>query len=460
LWIQPLPAGEARLLRPGNIDGVNSLPDGRILFTHGPGVFIGDKSGANARQLASVPGHAITPVVSPDGKRVRFTLAGDKGLYSIWELNAGGTGLHELFERWSDSMGEQTGNWTQDGKYFLFQVEHAGRWDLWALRETSSLLHRHPAPVQLTNGPLSYENPVGSRGGTEIFAVGSKKRGELVQYDAKSRQFVPYLSGISAASSRISRDRKWVVYVTYPEHTLWRCHPDGSERRQLTFSPMMVYYPEISPDGTKIAFTGATPDSLLDVYVIAMIGGSPDKVVTWGHAPTWSPDGNSLAFGALVAGAHVFQPGRWLEVHTIDLRTRQVTVLPSSGNRYAPWWPRADVLVANNFDDGYFYSLDLKTHVWTRLAQGSYYLNWTPSPDGTYLYVLNAAKSGQKVQRIRAEDFKLEDVANVGNLRLINDDTLGQASLNAWIGITADGSPTLTHDVGSDEIYALDVKWP
>ena len=223
---------------------------------------------------------------------------------------------------------------------------------------------------------------------------------------------------------------------------------------------MMVYYPEISPDATKIAFTAATPDSLLDVYVIAMAGGSPEKIVTWGHAPAWSPDGNSLAFGALVPGAHVFQQGRWLEVHTIDLHTKQVTVLPSSATRYAPWWPRADVIVADDFGDGYFYSFDLKTQTWTRLAEGRFYLNWTASPDGKYLYVLNAAPSGQKVQRIRAEDFKLEDVANVGNLRLINDDTLGQASSGAWIGVATDGSPTLTHDVGSDEIYALDVTWP
>jgi Tol biopolymer transport system component len=314
--------------------------------------------------------------------------------------------------------------------------------------------------VQLTDGPLSYEEPVGGRSGTEIFAVGSKKRGELIHYDAKTSQFVPYLSGISAAESRVSRDTKWVVYVTYPEHTLWRCHPDGGERQQLTFSPMMVYYPEISPDGTKIAFTGATPDSLLDVYVISMAGGSPEKIVTWGHAPAWSPDGNSLAFGALVPGAHVFQQERWLEVHTIDLRTKQINVLPSSRNQYAPWWPRPDVIVAEDFDDGYFYSLNLKTRTWSRIGQSSFYTNWTASPDRKYLYVLSAGPTGQKVQRIRADDFKLEDVANVGNLRLINDDTLGQASLGASIGVAADGSPTLTNDVGSDEIYALDVKWP
>ena len=460
LWVQPLPVGEPRMIFNQNVDGADFLPDGNFVISQGPNLLIVDKNGATLRQLGSVPGHAIGTVVSPDGRRIRFTLAGDKGLYSIWDLNTDGTSLHELFHRWSDSVGEQAGNWTPDGKYFLFQVEHAGRWDLWALPEKASLLHRPAAPVQLTNGPLSYEYPISSRTGHQIFAVGSKKHGELVRYDVKSRQFTSYLSGISAVESRVSPDGKWVVYESYPEHSLWRCRPDGSDRQQLTFPPMMAYYPEISPDGTKIAFTGTTPYSLVDVYVIPISGGSPEKVVEWGHAPAWSPDGNSLAFGTLVPGTHVFQQGRWLEVHTINLRTREVTVLPGTDNLYGPWWPRPDLIVAESFDPyGGFETFDLRTKKWTRIGKGSlFYLNWAPSPDGKYLYALLA--SPQKIQRIRAEDLRFEDVADWGDLRMVNDDTLNQASLDYWIGVAADGSPTLTRDVGSDEIYALDVKWP
>ena len=461
LWLQPLPAGEPRLLGTGDTDSAYSLPDGNILFTQGPLLFVADKNGANPHLLARVSGHAVGPVASPDGKHIRFTLAEDKGLWSIWEANIDGTGLHQLLKRSTGSTGEQAGGWTKDGRYFIYQVEHSGRWDLWALPEKNSFFHHAAVPVQLTSGPLSYEQPTASKTSNEIFAVGSKKRGELVRYDAKSRQFVPYLAGISAVESRISRDGKWVVYVTYPEHTLWRCHADGSERQQLTFPPMMAYYPEISPDGSKIAFTAATPDSLVDIYIVNMEGGVSEKVVDWGHAAAWSPDGNSLAFGTLVPGTHFFDRKRWLEVHTIDLRTRRVTVLPGAVNLYAPWWPRPDVVVAESPDDGYFYSFDLNTQKLTRVAgKGGFYLNWTASPDGKFLYVLASDTGGASVQRIRAEDFMMEEVAKTGDLRLVNDDTFQQASLDAWIGVAADGSPTLTRDVGSDEIYALDVKWP
>ena len=59
-------------------------------------------------------------------------------------------------------------------------------------------------PVQLTTGPLSFSNPVPSKDGNKLFVIGEKLRGELVRYDAGSRQFMPYLGGISASEVEFS----------------------------------------------------------------------------------------------------------------------------------------------------------------------------------------------------------------------------------------------------------------
>jgi hypothetical protein len=40
--------------------------------------------------------------------------------------------------------------------------------------------------------------PVPSTNGKKLFVIGRQLRGELARYDAKSGQFTPYLSGISA----------------------------------------------------------------------------------------------------------------------------------------------------------------------------------------------------------------------------------------------------------------------
>ena len=114
----------------------------------------------------------------------------------------------------------------------------------------------HP-PVQLTNGPLSYAGAKPSRDGKQIFAIGTKQRGELVRYDMNSKQFVPMLPGISAFNPTFSSDGKWVAYTSYPDHTLWRSRTDGTDRLQLTDPPAQVSFPFISPDGKQVTYSNS-----------------------------------------------------------------------------------------------------------------------------------------------------------------------------------------------------------
>src|ERR1700730_3747294 len=84
------------------------------------------------------------------------------------------------------------------GKNFLFHAYHNGRGHPWAIRETGSLLLKvSHEPVQLTAGPLSFLSPQPSLDGKKIFVIGEQPRAELVRYDARLRQFLPYLGGIS-----------------------------------------------------------------------------------------------------------------------------------------------------------------------------------------------------------------------------------------------------------------------
>jgi hypothetical protein len=58
----------------------------------------------------------------------------------------------------------------------------------------TDLLHRSRQPTRLTAGPLLYKAVCPSRDGKRLFALATKQRGELVRYDSKSRQFLPFLS--------------------------------------------------------------------------------------------------------------------------------------------------------------------------------------------------------------------------------------------------------------------------
>lgn len=459
--LMPLPAGEPRRLdlKATPSSRASFFPDGRIVWTMGPRVSIAQKDGSDPRKLADVPGMADWPVVSPDGRRISLTVVDDQLHSSLWEMQSDGTGLHPLLKGWQGSLSQQGDGWTPDGNYFIFHSQGTGRSDLWVLPERKSLLSATRSPLALTHGPISFDMAKSSPDGRKLYAVGSTMSGELVRYDAKIRQFVPYLSGMSAIQTTVSRDGKWMIYVSYPDHALWRANADGSGRAQLTFPPMMVFYPQISPDGTKIAFSGLT-ETGLGMYVLRTDNATMEKMVDFGHAPMWSPDGSSLAFAAIVAGKRFWDEAPWCEIHTIDLRTRKITVLRDpSVSHYAPWWPSANQIIAHGVEDGTYYLYNLKTSKWTRVGQSIGLGAWTPSLDGTSLYLL-LDDAEMTVVRMRAPDFRLEKVTGLGDLRVTVEGTLGPVGAGHWIGIAADGSPVLTRDVGSSEIYALDVKWP
>jgi hypothetical protein len=67
-----------------------------------------------------------------------------------------------------------------------------------------------------------------------IYAVGEQPRAELVRYDAKSGQFLPYLDGASITDVSFSPDGHWLAYVTYPDGILWRSRVNGTQKLQLT----------------------------------------------------------------------------------------------------------------------------------------------------------------------------------------------------------------------------------
>jgi serine/threonine protein kinase len=344
LWSIPVPAGEPRRLGDIEAQDANLFPDGRIVFARGNALYVAEKDGSRPRRLAEDPNAAEVwaPAVSPDGKRISFTasLRNPSKALELKEVSADGKNLHEVVKSTAALQSVCCGKWTPDGRYVVFQNMYEGRLDLWAISSRRDFLGHSPTPMRLTNGPLSYTSPLPSRDPRRIFAIGSQRRGELVRYDTKLRQFVPFISGISATAVTFSSDGKWVAYASYPDNTLWRSRSDGSERAQLTYSPMQVYLPSISPDGTKVAFN--TPTS--EVYVIADAG-APEKVVENGTAASWSPDGNVLLFTCPVLEKHVGEAG-FQELKMIDLRTRKISEVPNSQGKFNGQWVTQNTLVA------------------------------------------------------------------------------------------------------------------
>jgi Tol biopolymer transport system component len=258
----------------------NWMPNGNLLVAHGNELVDVSPNGTSRSwlNLGDPTSSAFWLRWSPDQKVLRFTLV-SPSRNSLAEVFADGTNFHPLLEGWHTDDDVASGNWTPDGKFFVFQTIHNwGRADLWAIREKSDLFHKkNLEPVQLTAGPLNFYAPQPSLDGKRIYAIGEQPRSELVRYDSKSRQFQPYLDGISARSLSFSRDGHWVAYVTYPESNLWRCRLDGSEKLQLTSAPLAVGSAQWSPNGREIAISASFPGTRERLYLQPSAGGTPAR---------------------------------------------------------------------------------------------------------------------------------------------------------------------------------------
>ena len=248
IWVRPVLSGAPRRvgdLRTGLMsNGGAWSPDGaRIVYAQGSELRLARSDGTESRTLVSTAGRPFSPRWSPDGKRLRYSVRDAKTFAStLWEASTDGTNAKEVLPGWKGAPNPCCGAWTPDGRYFVF-VAGVDTWpaagDIWALREERAPLQRGRAePVQLTFGPIRFGPPVPSRDGKRLFVVGGQEKGELTRLDARTGQFAPYLSGISARSLAFSKDGGWAAYATVPERTLWRSRVDGTERLQLTFPPL------------------------------------------------------------------------------------------------------------------------------------------------------------------------------------------------------------------------------
>jgi eukaryotic-like serine/threonine-protein kinase len=447
LWVQPVLGGSPR--RVGNALGFASFtPDGKeILSVEHNSIYRTKIDGSDTAKLLTLANGDVPLYVriSPDGKRLRFTVSGSNRA-SIWEAGADGSNPHRLY---SDAY---FGFWSPDGKYFVFNAVHGGVRNVWAVREGASYLRKiDHDPVQITSGPTDTFGAAFSVDGRKLFASTMLPRAELVRYDTATHEFVPYLSGIPAVSPQFPADGKSVAYVSYPEGTLWR------SKLQLTFPPLYVLQPRWSPDGSRIAFMARQAGHTWNVYIVGADGGAPEQPLPVDHPgsdPSWSPDGNSLLF------AHHpddLKPGGKLQLEIVDLKTHAVATVPGSEGLWSPRWsPDGRYIIATPRPPDRLMLFDVKAQRWSELLKAAAaWPEWSHKSDYVYFSGSPVANQPTGIYRIRISDRKVELVVSLKDFR----QPVGPLGAS-WSGLAPDDSPLLLRDIGTTDIYALDLDLP
>ncbi len=368
-------------------------------------------AGGPAKRITDLFNDARQPAWSPDGKMIAFFAFRDGG-YDLWAISPDGSNQHKL--TWGN-FDDREPAWSHDGTRLAFASDRGDAlgsdYNIWVLDLRSGGLQ------QLTDDPAQDTMPSWSPDDREISFIstrdsaqsvwavsvpdGAERRitdptiradaaswgpgGQIVYHAFAEGQSRLELSGkpITGTEDAFAFRASWVspteffyvsdgkirkrsiastasaaqtvefaagLQVTRPQY--------AHRRRDFTSTaprPVLgMVRPEISPDGSKVAFA-----AIGDIYLMP-VGGKPENL-TRDHfldtEPAWSPDGTKLAYSS-------DKGGDMLQLWIRDLKTgqdRQLTRLTTQpmGAAWSPdgsriaflevdgMWRRASVSVVN-----------------------------------------------------------------------------------------------------------------
>ena len=193
---------------------------------------------------------------------------------------------------------------------------------------------------------------------------------------------------------------------------IWVMNADGSGAHRVSRGVTLAGWggPTWSPDGSKIAFVGRSPDGkALDIYVIGANGGGLTDITAGdGGAssdyPKWSPNGAQIVFQHTVANGW---PATWTMSPDGSGQKWQFR----GGTMYA-WNPDATKIAwvfSHGSHDEINVSLPDRTNL-VQITRGSTYEEPSWSPDGTQIVLVRANQitvlnaDGTGIRQLTAEN--------------------------------------------------------
>jgi Tol biopolymer transport system component/DNA-binding winged helix-turn-helix (wHTH) protein len=246
------------------------------------------------------------PAISPDGRTLAFVrhLTYDVSDVFVQPLDGGNARRVTFDNRQIRGLA-----WMPRGQEVIFSSNRNGRYELWRINVGGK------APPRVVEGSSDARFPAisatRSGSGSRLLYLAhiedynirvlNRGAGDASTFAASTRD---------EQNPRLSPDGRRLAFVS--DRTgwfeLWVCgYPDASDCRQLTsFSQGYVGSPSWSPDGQRIAFD-ARLDGNADIYIVRADGGPPVRLThetSVESRPTWSGDARWIYFRSDRTGAH------------------------------------------------------------------------------------------------------------------------------------------------------------
>jgi serine/threonine protein kinase/Tol biopolymer transport system component len=444
LWEAPMFGGTPRKLTDHLAQAAAWAPDGRsIAFMDRTSLFICDSDGTNERKIWDAPGYSYHMSFSPDGASLSVTIDSSPA-WRLWSLKVDGSNPHPLPLDWPAKANEWGGQWTPDGRHFVFLSDREGRENAYELITPPWYeFWKKPSAVRITGNQLEIEALAPARDAKGIFVLGRLEQGAMEALDPQEKKFTPFLQGLSALQLIISPDRQWMAYTAYPTMQLWKSRLDGTDPVQLTDAP--AYMEQWSPDGKWIAYM-----DWKKISIVSVDGGAPVAIPPSGGnqvAPSWSPDGKALFFNNF---PYPGQPIKGIQV--LDLATRMISLMPGSAGYYVPSWsPDGKYLVAMAQNPSRMVLYSAETKKWKDLKQFDFdWGYWVWASDSKSIYMAPTLQN-PGIYQLTIADGKWAKISGMDGI------TLRGLAGDTFLSLTADGKPALMSDTSVSQIYSL--RW-
>ncbi|RYZ12983.1 MAG: hypothetical protein EOO24_01555 [Comamonadaceae bacterium] len=379
--------------------------------------------GGDARQMTHGDGTDQSPRWSPDGKRIAFLSDRAGGSPQVFVMPRDGGEARQLGQ-FAESVGSL--RWMPDGTGLI--VTSAVRVD----PDRHGRRSEQPPPERPAWAPdVAWRLPYKEDGIGYLL----QREIHLFSLDAQTGEHRQLSDGaFDVLGFDISADGRRIAYTRSRGgrfahcYDLWTCDVEGSNHRRLTHEHAMVMQPTWSPDGSRIAFTGAIAEGDAEprLWLIEAEGGDAVQIagetldVADPESLTWAADGRSIVFMRAWHGRH--------QVASVRVPEGEVTVLSGGDRQLGAFACTQRCLV---------YVVDhpsLPSEVWTSARDGSdetrlsdlnaWWRDRTPITARPRSFEVPDAKGGSE----RVEGWLLRAEGSEGPMPLLNDIHGGPAS--------------------------------